>query len=415
MKSMKMSLWLMCALAALFVCPFASQAEEAGIGDWGVNDAVYGLKTRENEPGFTYTPSPADWRDINIYQLFTDRFADSGTTSWQLQARVENRRQEFSAEPQLPPRRRLEGAAEQHSLSDRHGREGRLDFRRPDERPGQGRELHAVPPVPSGQLLQVRSRHGHVPGSEGADRRPARRRHLRHPRRGAEPHVRQERAVGQQPAGRQAVLANGNGTFGWWNQNNKHPAPFDNLAYFHNNGTINNWDARRKTCWGQFKGTDDLKTEDAAVQSILSKAFKNLIDATDCDGFRVDAIKHMEYNWNKQWADDMRKHAAYRGKNDFILFGELFSYDNNALASWCKDAGYSYNSALFFPLSQNIKSVFVDGGWPNQLTQQLNNKSLYGEGADRLVAFIDNHDLNRIALMNGGDAANDVWKLRPAL
>ena len=67
------------ALAALFLLPMASPAEEAGIGDWGVNDATYGLKTRENEAGFSYTPSPADWRDVNIYQLFTDRFADSGT------------------------------------------------------------------------------------------------------------------------------------------------------------------------------------------------------------------------------------------------------------------------------------------------------------------------------------------------
>ena len=78
MKSMKRSLWLWGALAALWVMPVASWAEEAGIGDWGVNDATYGLKTREAEAGFTYTPSPEDWRDINIYQLFTDRFADSG-------------------------------------------------------------------------------------------------------------------------------------------------------------------------------------------------------------------------------------------------------------------------------------------------------------------------------------------------
>ena len=78
MRSMRMNLWWMCALAALMAWPAAGLAEEAGIGDWGVNDATYGLKTRENEPGFSYTPSPEDWRDINIYQLFTDRFADSG-------------------------------------------------------------------------------------------------------------------------------------------------------------------------------------------------------------------------------------------------------------------------------------------------------------------------------------------------
>ena len=79
MKSMKQSLWLMSIMAALTVASVESRAEESGMSGWGVDDATYGLKTREAEGGFSYTASPADWRDINIYQLFTDRFADSGT------------------------------------------------------------------------------------------------------------------------------------------------------------------------------------------------------------------------------------------------------------------------------------------------------------------------------------------------
>ncbi|NLG34329.1 MAG: hypothetical protein GX548_03145, partial [Lentisphaerae bacterium] len=68
MKCMKWSWWFASAVVmAVMAAPVASPAEEAGIGDWGVNDATYGLKTRENEPGFSYTPSPEDWRDINIY------------------------------------------------------------------------------------------------------------------------------------------------------------------------------------------------------------------------------------------------------------------------------------------------------------------------------------------------------------
>ena len=78
MKSMKKCVWLASMVVGLAVVP-GVWGEEAGIGDWGVNDPTYGLKTREAEGGFSYTPSPADWRDINIYQLFTDRFADSGT------------------------------------------------------------------------------------------------------------------------------------------------------------------------------------------------------------------------------------------------------------------------------------------------------------------------------------------------
>ena len=39
----------------------------------------------------------------------------------------------------------------------------------------------------------------------------------------------------------------------------------------------------------------------------------------------------------------------------------------------------------------------------------------YGEGANRLVAFIDNHDVNRIGLEIGGDAGHVTWMMKPAL
>ncbi len=416
MKSMKSNLWWMCVLAALMAVPVASRAEEAGIGDWGVNDATYGLKTREAEEGFSYTPSPEDWRDINIYQLFTDRFADSGED--QLAAYKPGWKTEGKSFPQ---NRNFHHGGDWKGMKNHIGYltgmgvkavwmsgvqmndQGKDTNYTPYHQYHPGNFFKCDPAMGTFQDLKELIDALHAAGIYVIlDVAPN--------------HMCDKNGLwGNNQQDDKQYFANGNSTFGWWDQNNKHPAPFDNLNYFHNNGTINCWDCSPENLLGQFKGTDDLKTEDAAVQDILSKAFKNLIDATDCDGFRVDAIKHVEYNWIKQWADDMRRHAAYRGKNDFILFGELFSYDNGALASFCKDPGYSFNSALFFPISQTIKSVFVDNGWVGQLTQQLNNKGQYGEGADRLVAFIDNHDLNRIALMNGGDTGNDVWKLRPAL
>ena len=40
-----------------------------------------------------------------------------------------------------------------------------------------------------------------------------------------------------------------------------------------------------------FVGTDDLKTDDPYVQQELINAFKHLIEATDCDGFRRQLIR----------------------------------------------------------------------------------------------------------------------------
>ncbi|MCB1068767.1 MAG: hypothetical protein KDL31_00335 [Kiritimatiellae bacterium] len=381
---------------------------------FGASDTTYGLRSRiEENPSFTYTPSPEDWRDINIYQLFTDRFADGDGGNnpigqgWYVDGRG------------FPENRNF------HHGGDWKGLKDNLDYL-------------------SGMGVKAIWMSGVQMNAQGKDSNytPY---HMYHPT----DFFRVDPVLGTFQDLKDLVDAchargiyvildvvinhtadknglrngdddkwyhpGGGSNFGWWNDGNKHAAPFDDLQWFHNNGTINNWDSHPEYIYGQFKGTDDLKTEASEVQGWLDLAFKNLIDATDCDGFRVDAIKHVEYNWCKQWADNIRKHAAYRGKNDFILFGEYFSYDNGTLASYCKDPGYSFNSALFFPMSQTFKSVFIDGNGTGNLTQRLNDKNQYGEGADRLVTFIDNHDVNRIGLQAGGDVGYINWVMRPAL
>ena len=204
----------------------------------------------------------------------------------------------------------------------------------------------------------------------------------------------------------------GGGNLRWWNNNKKHAWPLDDLKYFHNNGKIVNWSDQFQILNGAFVGTDDLKTSDPFVQNHLIEAFKNLIDATDCDGFRVDAIKHVEKPFLMHWADTMRKHAGSIGKNNFILFGENFTYDDHSVAEHCKDPGYAFNSALYFPMQLTIKEVFAYEHATRKLQDRLNNLHLYGEGAQNLVTFMDNHDVDRIALEAGSEWQN---KLRPAL
>jgi glycosidase len=381
-------------------------------------DPTYGLFPRPQ--GHAYFPSPQDWRDINIYQLFTDRFADGDSANNTSKAMGIDRTNWFVSNS---------GRSFPHNRNFHHGGDWKGLLQNLDYLTGMG--VNAV--WISGVQMNAQGRDGRYTPY-----------HQYHPTDffNVDPaqgtfqelkdlidacHARGIYVILDVVINHTADLtglsnvnddrqywANGGPNFGWWDSR-RHPYPFNELRWFHNNGTINNWDAFPETLRGQFRGTDDLATDSGHVTYWITEAFKNLIDATDCDGFRVDAIKHVEYNWVKKWADDIRKHAASKGKNDFILFGELFVYDNNALASYCREVGYSFNSALFFPMSQTIKGVFIDGAGTGQLTQQLSNKAQYGEGENRLVTFIDNHDVNRISLENGGDTGNDIWKLRPAL
>jgi glycosidase len=382
-------------------------------------DPVYGLQPRP--AGYQYFPSPQDWRDVNIYQLFTDRFADGDASNNTTGAMGINRNNWFETGKPFPQNRNFHHGGDWKGLKDNldyltgmgvnsiwisgvqmnaQGKDTRYtpyhqyhptDFFNVDPVMGTFQELKDLIDACHARGIYVIL---DVVINHTAD--------LNGLRNG-------EDDKWYWPGGGQ--------NFGWWDENRKHPFPFDELRWFHNNGTINNWDAFPETLRGQFKGTDDLATDSGHVTYWITEAFKNLIDATDCDGFRVDAIKHVEFNWVKKWADDIRKHAASKGKNDFILFGELFVYDNTALASYCKEPGYSFNSALFFPMSQTIERVFARNGWTGELTQALSAKSQYGEGENRLVTFIDNHDVNRIglAISQSGDVGRINYVMKPAL
>ena len=383
-------------------------------------DGTYGLSSRgESHP---YFPSPQDWRDINIYQVFTDRFADGDSANNTSSAMGINRSAWLESGKSFPQNRNYHHGGDWKGLKNNlayltgmgvnaiwisgvqmndQGKDTRYtpyhmyhptDFFNVDPVMGTFQELKdlidACHALGIYVILDVVINHA-------ADKNGL---------------------WGNNQLQDKEYHSAGNNSLGWWDNNKKHAFPFNDLQWFHNNGTVNNWDSYPEYILGQFKGTDDLRTETDHVKYWLDEAFKNLIDATDCDGFRVDAIKHVEKDWCLKWADDMRKHAASRGKNDFILFGEYFVYNNAKLAEYVTTPG-SFNSALFFPMSQTIKSVFVDNASTGQLTQALSAKSQYGEGENRLVTFIDNHDVNRIGLYisQSGDTGRINYVMKPAL
>ncbi len=359
---------------------------------------------REGNASYQYFPSPADWRDVNMYQLFTDRFFDGNTGN-------NNIRGWYTTD----------GYRHYAMGGDWAGIRMKLDYL-------QGMGVNAI--WISGVQIN----------EQGVDTRYAPY-HAYHPTDfyRVEPmfgtfqelkdliddaHSRGIYVIIDVVINHMADLAGlgggkddyyhplGGGNLFWWT-GKTHAWPLNDLKYFHNNGKITDWNDYWQTQNGAFIGTDDLKTEDPFVQQHLTAAFKNLIDATDCDGFRVDAIKHVaKDDFMMPWADAMRKHAAWLGKSNFILFGENFNYDDGAVAEHCRDEGYAFNSALYFPMQATLKNVFAYEQGTRQITDRRNNLHLYGEGANNLVTFMDNHDVDRISLESG-----DAWeaKLKPAL
>ena len=424
MKHMKAIGIAVCGLAMLAGAAWAGQdIPSEWYGDGGAS-SPYALVSRENEAGFSYTPSPEDWRDRNIYQLFTDRFATDGNNnlaSYKPDWFYRNKCTSWGAIPR-----------NFHQGGNWRGLRQQIPYL-------QGMGVTAVW-ISGVQLNDQAVRYG---GSLEWRWTPYHQYHV-------DNFFRCEPASGTfqelkdliddlhkagiavildvapnhmcDKCGRQGNNGNDDKSYTdwddgwWWDSSNTHPAPFNDLARFHLNGTINNWDTSPENLKGQFKGTDDLKQEDGTTSDILYKAFKNLIDATDCDGFRVDAIKHIDYKWCRGWAQAMRDHAAYRGKNNFLVFGELFSFQHDALAGWCSD-GYGFNASLDFPLMNAMNNAFGNGYSGYQLGEEMGYiSSKYGKSANNVIAFLDNHDVNRFACSyGGGSKASAAAIMRPAM
>ena len=422
MKHMKAIGIAVCGLAMLAGAASANEEiDPVWYGAGGVVDD-YALVSRDTkgDNSYPYTPSPEQWRDRNIYQLFTDRFATDGNI------RVKTYRPAWDCE--------YTGDGLNRSYP----------FNRNYHHGGSWKGLQYQIPYLQGMGVTA----VWISGVQQNDQSVTDNRWTPYHQYHVDNFFRCDPAMGTFQdlkdlidalhAANIAVILdvapnhmcdkNGWGTKDedkqfhwddsgkhWWDNNNKHCAPFDNLDRFHVQGTINNWDQDPENKIGQFKGTDDLKQEDPETSAILYKAFKNLIDATDCDGFRVDAIKHIPYDWCRNWAQAMRDHAAWRGKKNFLMFGELFSYDTGALASWCSD-GYGFNSALLFPLMQAMNNAFGNGYSGYQLGEEINRIQQYGKGKDNAIAFLDNHDVNRFALAYApNNAANAKRIMAPAM
>lgn len=378
----------------------------------------------ETDPGFTYHPSPGDWRDTNIYQIFTDRFEDgdhSNNFSRQMAWGYGWNGEQMEGKPWYNEYNSADANA-------RHLAQGG-DWRGIRDRIPYLQEL-GVKAVWISSVQRT---------EQGVDKRytPY---HAYHPT----DLYRVEPMFGTfqdlkdlidalHDAGMYVILDvvpnhladllglgdgrddyyhhGGGGSLNWWNSNIRHAPPFDQPYFFNNNGRIINWGDYSESLYGAFVGTDDLKTSDPFVQQELINAFKHLIEATDCDGFRVDAIKHVEFDFIRHWANEMRQHAASLGKDDFLLFGEYFSYNDNDHIPFARDEGYSFNSVMYFSMMQTLKNVFEHEGGTDQLGR-IAHLDHFGEAATRMVTFLDNHDVDRICLRKG-----DTWAdtLRPAV
>ncbi|OGH62007.1 MAG: hypothetical protein A3I06_04580, partial [Candidatus Lindowbacteria bacterium RIFCSPLOWO2_02_FULL_62_12] len=184
---------------------------------------------------------------------------------------------------------------------------------------------------------------------------------------------------------------------------------------FHYNGNISDWNDAFQLEHGELVGLDDLKTDEAYVRNYVISKYSNMIKAFDIDGFRVDAIKHVNiWDW-AQLASAWRAAAKSVGKNNFFMFGEAFSGGDGAVGYYTGNKGGTGTKIMngmmdyVFYLSGQPWKLFTDPWGLKGWIANMNNANYdmgQGDGTtwtfgNMNVRFADNHDVARF--LSSGD------------
>ena len=208
--------------------------------------------------------------------------------------------------------------------------------------------------------------------------------------------------------------------FGAWRRPDR-PIPIElrNPELYHRRGQIKNYDAYPEVRDGDICDLKDYANDDdetgAALINILIKSHCYWIREADVDGFRLDAVKHMNPIACAAFCSAVREYAYTLGKRQFFLFGEVAAPSDNLYNRYLgpntsvTDAGdtvfVGLDSVLDFRLAEGIYgddnnaplyAVLKGLKGPQTLfnrAEAQKESALSGAELGRyLVTFLDNHD-----------------------
>lgn len=184
------------------------------------------------------------------------------------------------------------------------------------------------------------------------------------------------------------------------------PAEFHDDSWYNRRGRVTDWNVPEQVLKGDFPGgLKDLDTSNPEVVAALIDVFGYWIVNTNIDGFRIDTVKHVEHSFWQQFAPAMREIAADNGKENFLMFGEVFDGDDALLGGYTFDQ--ELDSVFYFSHKFQIFDDVFKRGAATKKIEDLYAQRLVNYGGQAhaggiglapqqaLVNFMDNHDVPR--------------------
>ncbi|WP_307861045.1 pullulanase-type alpha-1,6-glucosidase [Microbacterium sp. SD291] len=173
----------------------------------------------------------------------------------------------------------------------------------------------------------------------------------------------------------------------------KTPAWLNDPTLYHNRGD-STWSGESVT-YGDFSGLDDLMTEHPTVVNGFVEVYDQWIDL-GIDGFRIDTVKHVNFEFWEQWTTQVLDYAHAQGNEDFFMFGEVYDADPVKLAPYVRDT--DMNSILDFTFQSSAVS-YASGNSAKGLQSLFAGDDRYtttDSSATALPTFLGNHDMGRV-------------------
>ncbi|HCA84800.1 MAG TPA: DUF3372 domain-containing protein [Streptomyces sp.] len=195
----------------------------------------------------------------------------------------------------------------------------------------------------------------------------------------------------------------------------KVPAWLNDPTMYHNRG--DSTFAGESAEYGDFAGLDDLWTERPEVVKGMAEIYQRWVADFGIDGFRIDTVKHVDLDFWTRWATALDAYAAKRGRDDFFMFGEVYSADPAVTSPYVTRG--RLDSTLDFPFQDAARGYASQGAGAEKLSAALGQDYRYttdGANAYSQVTFLGNHDMGRIGtfLRQDNPKAGDAELLKRA-
>ncbi len=183
------------------------------------------------------------------------------------------------------------------------------------------------------------------------------------------------------------------------------PKEFQNLDWYSRCGEIGQWElagwedplnAYVQYRKGDFYDLKDINLENPETMAAVIKTYRYWIAVTDCDGFRLDAVKHISPEACGQFCRGIHEYAEFIGKDNFFLTGEIT--DASIIPGYLDLFGRNLDSVLEIIIFPNKITALGKGlSHPNEffsLYDANQESGVFRQVGTFAVSVLDDHDMS---------------------